>query len=66
MYIIYSIRQTSWVSKAGNYTSDIKDAKQYGNRTEVIKACQRHSYNKAVDWMPVLLSDMIFLQEMIK
>lgn len=65
MYVIYSIRQSSWVSKAGNYTSDLKEAKQF-DHNEVLKQCIRHSYNQALDWFPVYFEDLSAVKALIK
>lgn len=65
MFIIFSLRQQAFVSKGFNYTSSIREAKQY-SRIEVLKACQKHSYNKALDWIPVSVDDLVFLEETIK
>lgn len=65
MYIIYSMRQSSWVSKGGNYTSDLKEAKQF-THLDAIQQSIRHVYNKGVDWFPVELLDLQTIKEFLK
>ena len=66
MYVIWSISKSGWVSTSANYTSDLAEAKRYSTRADVISQCAKHSYNKSIDWMPVLLDHLLTIKELIR
>ena len=65
IYVIWSNTKSGWVSKASNYTSDLNEAKQWPQNM-AIEQCVKHSYNKAMDWMPVRLNDLQQVRALIK
>ena len=65
MYVIWSIGKAGWVSKQGNYTSLLADAKQLSHLA-ALDACAKHPAHRALDWFPVALTDLLAVQGMIK
>jgi hypothetical protein len=66
LYVIWSINKAGWVSRAANYTSDVAEAKQFHSRKDAVEMCAKHSYNRAIDWMPVRLDDLTLVRATIK
>jgi hypothetical protein len=65
MYVIWSIGKAGWVSRQGNYTSQLAEAKQFSHLA-ALDACAKHPNHKSLDWFAVPLTDLLAIQGMIK
>lgn len=62
MYLIYSVKMNGWITAAGIYTSEVKDAKRF-SRADAIRSCRVHYSGGNFGWVPVYENDLKHVQQ---
>lgn len=61
MYVIWSTKHQGWLSTAGNYTTDLKEAARFSRDAVLIK-CAKQVTEDAFGYLPVVYHDLVTIQ----